>query len=297
MTSFTHKTAFVTGAASGIGLSITRALLNAGSNVMMSDIDSDALSKAADNLRAEINNAEGVFIDTIACDVGDMESVTQAANAAIKRFGKVHFLFNNAGVGLAGRPGNIAIKDWQWIVDINLMGIVHGIEAFIPHIVAHGEGGHVVNTASMAGHFTMAGMAPYHATKFAAVGYSETLAQELAPLNIGVSVLCPTWVKSNIHRAAFGRPSAVDRAANDAPKTATDTTAAKVFELTKGLVENGMEPDTLADLVLKSIAAKRLYIFNDPEARASIDMRRNAILADYDACLKDLGLEDLTITE
>ena len=115
MTSFTHKTAFVTGAASGIGLSITRALLNAGSNVMMSDIDSDALSKAADNLRAEINNAEGVFIDTIACDVGDMESVTQAANAAIKRFGKVHFLFNNAGVGLAGRPGNIAIKDLSLI--------------------------------------------------------------------------------------------------------------------------------------------------------------------------------------
>lgn len=293
MNNFKNKTAFVTGAASGIGLSISRALLKAGSNVMMSDINAEALTKAADALRAKTNNETDGTIDTIACDVGNMDSVSRAAEATITRFGKVHLLFNNAGVGLAGRPGNIAIKDWQWIVDINLMGLVHGVEAFVPHMASHGEGGYIVNTASMAGHFTMAGMAPYHATKFAAVGYSEALAQELAAVNIGVSVLCPTWVKSNIHKAAFGRPSAADKTANGtgAARPAPDSTAAKIFEMTKGLVENGMEPDTLADLVLKSITAKRMYIFNDPEARASVDIRRNAILADYDACLKDLGID------
>ena len=287
MDNFQNKTAFVTGAASGIGLSLTRALLQSDANVMMSDINDDALTKAAKDLRDET----GGNIDTVSCDVGNMDSVEAAAKATTERFGKVHLLFNNAGVGLAGRPGNIAIKDWQWIVDINLMGIVHGIEAFVPAMVAHGEGGHIVNTASMAGHFTMAGMAPYHATKFAAVGYSETLAQELAPVNIGVSVLCPTWVKSKIHMAAFGRPTASEKSSTgEAPKT--DGTAAKVFEMTKSLVENGMEPDVLADLVLKSITAKRLYIFNDPEARASIDIRRDMILKDYDACLKDLGLKE-----
>ena len=277
------KTAFVTGAASGIGLSLCRALANQGVKVMMSDINVEQLNSAAASLREETSGD----LDVVVCDVAKLESVKAAAETTRATFGAVHLLFNNAGVGLAGRPGHIDIKDWQWIVDINLMGIVHGVQAFVPDMVAHKQGGHIVNTASMAGHSVMAGMAPYHATKFAAVGYSETLRQELAPVGIGVSVLCPTWVKSNIHNTGAQSPTAMSP---NKIKKEPSKTAAKVYQTLKSLVENGMEPDQLADLVLKSINANRLYIFNDPEARAAIDDRRKAILDDYDACLKDLGL-------
>ena len=287
MENFENKTAYVTGAASGIGFAISEALVKKGANVMMADIDGTLLAEAADKLRNHAGRVE-----TQVCDVIKAEDVQAGFNATEAAFGNIHLLFNNAGVGLAGKPGQIAIEDWRWIVDINLMGIVHGVEAFVPHMRGHGEGGHIVNTASMAGHFTMPGMAPYHATKFAAVGYSEALAQELASQNIGVSVLCPTWVKSNIFntgkQAPTNRAKLEKESSPDAPTS--DATANQMYQLTKGLVENGMEASTLADLVLKSIQAKRLYIFNDREARASVDMRRDMILKDYDACLKDLGL-------
>lgn len=292
MENFENKTAYVTGAASGIGYAISEALVKAGANVMMADIDGERLSESSDTLR----NHKG-RVETHICDVIKAENVQAGFEATKAAFGNIHLLFNNAGVGLAGKPGQIAIEDWRWIVDINLMGIVHGVESFVPHMRAHGEGGHIVNTASMAGHFTMPGMAPYHATKFAAVGYSEALAQELASQNIGVSVLCPTWVKSNIyntgkqaptHRAKLEKAQSLETTATGAPTS--DTTANQMYQLTKGLVENGMDASTLAELVLKSIQANRLYIFNDREARASVDRRRDMILKDYDACLKDLGL-------
>lgn len=287
MDNFKDNVAFVTGAASGIGLSIARVLLNRGAKVMMSDISEDNLRQAADALQAET----GGEIGTIVCDVAKLDSMQAAAKATLEQFGAVDYLFNNAGVGLAGRPGNIPLKDWQWIVDINLMGIVHGVETFVPTMVAQIKSGrapgYIVNTASMAGHVTMGGMAPYHATKFAAVGYSEALSQELAPLGIGVSVLCPTWVKSNIHNTAEKRPTASDSSAAAKP----DAVAGQVYNTLKNLVENGMEPDDLAELVLKSMSAKRLYIFNDPEARKDIDRRHKAISDDYAACLTDLGIK------
>lgn len=276
MQDFNNKVAFVTGAASGIGLAICKALLNAGSNVMMADINSDGLQAAAKGLGFDDSR-----IATVVCDVKNSESVNAAAKATIDAFGKVHIVVNNAGVGLGGFPGSIPLEDWRWITDINFLGVVYGVEAFVPLIQTHGEGGYIVNTASMAGHIAAPGMAPYHATKFAVVGYSEALAQELEKLNIGVSVLCPTWVKSNIHNTAAKRPSA------DPKKPMPNS---KVYEAMKNLVESGISPDVLADLVLKSMQAKRLYIFNDPEAKAMVAMRSKAIMQDYDACLDDLGL-------
>lgn len=283
MKTFENKTAFITGAASGIGLALTKALTAQGANVMMADINAQNLQAAADEVRASNGKVE-----TVICDVIKPEDVAAGAAATQQAFGNVHMVFNNAGVGLAGKPGNIAIKDWQWITDINLMGVVYGVEAFVPMMAAHGEPSHIINTASMAGHMTMGGMAPYHATKFAVVGYSESLVQELAGTNIGVSVLCPTWVKSNIYNGGANRPTNRDK--NVDAGVAGDSTARGVYDLTKGLVENGMDTDIFADLVLKSILANRFYVFNDREARASIDMRRDKILADYDACLDDLGM-------
>jgi len=274
MENFQAKVAFITGAASGIGLAITRALLNAGANVMMADIDAEGLETARSSLDFGADR-----IQTVVCDVRKAESVQAAAQASIKAFEKVHLVFNNAGVGLGGQAGRVPLKDWQWITDINLLGVIYGVEAFVPHIKKHGEGGYIINTASMAGHIAMAGMSPYHATKFAVVGYSESLAQELVPQNIGVSVLCPTWVQSNIHNTAAKRPSVEG-------ETVEDTSP--LYLQLKNLVENGMTADDFAALVLKSIQAKRLYVFNDASARHDLVKQQARILKDFDACLTDL---------
>ena len=277
MHNFENKTAFVTGAASGIGLAICRALLNSGAKVMMADINAEGLDKAKQSLITA--GADSEKVQSVVCDVTRADSVQQAAQATIEAFAKVHLVFNNAGVGLGGQAGRIPLKDWQWITDINLLGVVYGVDAFISHIKSHGEGGHIINTASMAGHLAMAGMAPYHATKFAVVGYSESLAQELAPQNIGVSVLCPTWVKSNIHNTAGKRPSVEGQEIED---------TSPLYQQLKHLVENGMSSEDFATLVLKSIQAKRLYVFNDAEVRKDLVKQQARILKDFDACLADL---------
>ncbi len=276
MTDIANKTAFVTGAASGIGLGLCKALLAKGAKVMMADIDAEGLDIAHAALNAPDNTA------TVICDVADADSVKAAAKATIDSFGKVHLVFNNAGVSLAGRPGQIALEDWRWITDINLLGVVYGCETFIPLITSHGEGGHIINTASMAGHITSPGMTPYFATKFAVVGYSEALFHELKSANIGVSCLCPTWVKSNIHNTSDKSPSA--------NATRGEFKTSKAYLTVKALVENGMGADVYAELVMKAIEADRLHVFNDPEMRQAIVDRNAATLANYDANLKDLGL-------
>ncbi len=274
MNYFENKTAFVTGAASGIGLAITKALVSQGANVMMSDVNAEGLDLAA----KQIGNAEQVA--TVVCNVAEHESVLAASKATIKRVGKVHLLFNNAGVSLAGKNGAIAVEDWRWIIDINVMGVVNGIETFLPLSQSHDEGGHIINTASMAGHATAPFMAPYHASKFAVVGYSESLQQDLKDTNVGVSVLCPTWVKSNIYNAPDGAPSQAD--------TDQDFSDSQVYQMTKQLVDNGMSAEDFAALVLSAVEQKRFYVFNDREARAAIDVRRDHILSDYDACLAEI---------
>lgn len=275
MTDIKNKTAFVTGAASGIGYALAEGLLKRGAKVMLVDIDEAGLADAHEKLGSE-NTA------TFVCDVADPDAVKAAAAATIETFGKVHLIVNNAGVSLPGRPGRIAAEDWKWIIDINVLGVAYGCEAFIPHIMGHGEGGHIINTASTAGHLTGVGMAPYFASKFAVVGYSEALSQELAEAGIGVSCLCPTWVKSNIHNTPDKAPVAGQY--RDKFK------AGKAYETIKGYIENGMDADVYAELCLKAVEANRLHVFNDPEARPGVEARAKALLTDYDANLADLGL-------
>ena len=276
MTDIASKTAFVTGAASGIGLALTKALLARGAKVMMADMNAKGLKSAQASLGSPDNTA------TIVCDVSDAASVQAAAKATTETFGKVHLLFNNAGVSLAGLPGQINLADWRWITDINLMGVVYGVETFLPLISSHGEGGHIINTASMAGHVTTIGMGPYFATKFAVVGYSEALHAELSRIGIGVSCLCPTWVKTNIHNTSEKSPGAGEN--KEAFKSS------KAYQTVKSLIENGMAPDTYAELTMKSIQANRLHVFNDPNALNDMRARYASNLADYEACLSDLGL-------
>ncbi|WP_244486197.1 SDR family NAD(P)-dependent oxidoreductase [Bradyrhizobium viridifuturi] len=202
------KAAFVTGAASGIGLAMATAFAREGMKVMLADIETHALDKAVDTLRAGGGDVRGVV-----CDVADPGSVDGAAQASFLAFGKVHVVCNNAGVAGGGGIDRISVDDWRWVIDVNLMGVVHGIRSFLPHIRAHGEGGHIVNTASMAGMNAGLGVSPYSASKFAVVSLSEGLSAQLKPLGIGVSVLCPSYVRTRIARAgATARSNTARRA-------------------------------------------------------------------------------------
>ncbi|MGB2073629.1 MAG: SDR family NAD(P)-dependent oxidoreductase [Henriciella sp.] len=266
MTEFKNKTAFITGGASGIGLEIARSLALRGTNIMLADINESELASAQSDLAKT-----GRQIETVVCDVADEAAVRAAAAATEAAFGNVHFLVNNAGVAIGGQAGSVNLDDWRWIVDINLMGVAYGVEIFTPLIKASG-GGHIVNVASMAGHWASPGMSPYNATKFAVVGYSEGIRHELAPHNIGVSILCPAWVKTDIHRSAFGRPSG--GADESDPQ----------FETMSKVIDSGLDPKLVAEWTADSIAANRLYIFTHPEMRVAIDGRRDLIQADYEAC-------------
>jgi len=173
MREFVGKAAFVTGGASGIGLALGRAFAEAGCKVMLADIEKTVLDAALASL-----SGSGREIRGIVCDVADTASVEAAAEAAFSAFGKVHILCNNAGVGALGGIDHIALDDWRWVLDVNLIGVVNGVRAFLPHMRAHGEGGHIVNTASMAGMFNLhQGFAPYPATKYAVVGHGGEAAR------------------------------------------------------------------------------------------------------------------------
>lgn len=269
----THdRTAFVTGAASGIGLGLATALGQRGAKVMLADIDSDKLALAVSALAEH-----GIDADWVACDVSKPDEVKAAADATVDRFGNVHILANNAGVSLGGATGEIAIEDWRWIVNVNLMGVVYGVEEFVPRMTAHGEGAHIINTASMAGHWATPLLGPYNATKYAVVGYSETLRDELAG-SVGVSVLCPAWVRTGIATAHDRRPSAsgMTNGASDA-----------VSSMIGGLVDSGLDPADVGEWIVDSIEADRFYIFTHPDMRWIIDARRDRIQADYEACVAD----------
>lgn len=277
MKSLSGKGAFVTGAASGIGAAIARELAQRGVSVMLADIDEEKLSETVESLRSKGLDAHGVV-----CDVADLASVQSAARQTTEAIGKVHILVNNAGVAVGGGTGSIPIEDWKWVVDINLMGVVHGIETFVPLIRTHGEGGHIVNTASVAGHIALPGTAPYSASKFAVVGYSEGLRHELASENIGVSMLCPGWVNTKIHESNRKRPSKVDRPSGGASKKITDQMAEFA-----SLIESGMDPAVVAQLVAEGIVDNRRHIFTHSSMRAGVDERLRAITADYDECDSD----------
>lgn len=271
------KTAFVTGGAGGIGFAIAQSLCARGAKVMLADIDAGAL-KAAE---AKLIDAGGE-VGSIVCDVASEAAVRAAADATIKQFGKVHIVVNNAGVGNGGRAGETSLDDWRWIVDINLMGVVYGVEIFTPLIKSHGEGGYIINTASMAGHVASPVMAPYHATKFAVVGYSEALKEDLARDNIGVSVLCPAWVRTQIYKSSLNSPTMREVELN--------ADEAGSFSAMKEVVEGGIEPALVGDWTVDCIEAGRFYIFTHPSMEAYIDARHDQIRSDYAACASDARL-------
>ena len=276
MKTIQNKVVFITGGGHGIGLSLGKVFAGHGAKVVLADIDEERLNTAK-ALLAE----SGFDVETIVCDVARAESVKSAAEFTVERFGKVHIVINNAGVSLAGKPGSIPLEDWRWIVDINLMGVVYGVEVFVPLIKSHGEGGYIINTASMAGHIAGPSMSPYHATKYAVVGYSESIRQDLQAENIGVSVLCPAWVRTDIHNAGINKPSLARQSASD--KQAFDPGVSGFA----AVIESGIAPDALAQWVYECMLAERFYIFSHPSMTQHIETRAGNIAADYSAIEED----------
>ena len=265
------KIAFITGGASGLGLSMARAFGREGMKVMLADIDEPALAKA----KADLEGRQ-IPVSTVVCDVTDRGSVKSAALKTIADFGKVHVVCNNAGVAAGGPWDMVRERDWDWIIDVNLKGVVYGMEAFAPLIRSHGEGGHFVNTASMAGMISPPGMEPYCATKFAVVAMSEGWAAQFAPLNIGVSVLCPGFVRTLIHESWRNKQTKYGGAAE------TDAGVGATREQAAANVLGGIDPDIVGERVVEGIKGNEVHIFTHREMRAFVEMRFQTILEGFD---------------
>ncbi|NBT28218.1 MAG: SDR family NAD(P)-dependent oxidoreductase [Gammaproteobacteria bacterium] len=274
MKSLENKTVFITGAASGIGLALAKVCGSAGMSVMLSDIDDVALHAATECLRAA-----GIDCDSVVCDVAQPAAMRHAAEVTIQRFGKVHFLINNAGILVIGGASDNSLDTWRRVMDVNVMGVVHGVDAFLPLIRSHGEGGHILNTASVGGHVAYSAVLAYSTSKHAVVGLTEALAEELRNENIGVSALCPGFTRTQI-------VSAMTSCSN----FASDENQTLEFE---NAVENGMSPDVVARYAIEQVQQGALYIFTHPRTRDEVSRRSKLIEAAYEkAECSDLLRED-----
>jgi NAD(P)-dependent dehydrogenase (short-subunit alcohol dehydrogenase family) len=256
------KTAVVTGAASGIGLALSRRLGSDGMRVMMADIEAPVLADAAGKLAAE-----GIEVAHAVTDVSDAAAVDALARATLDRFGAVHVVCNNAGVSRGGPAWQIPLPIWNWTVGVNLFGVVHGVRSFLPHLIAQGEG-HVVNTASAGGLIAGPWMSPYHATKHAVVAMSESLYHELAAMDspVGVSVLCPGTVQTRIHEAYRNWPAKY----GPRPTVQDPPIIAEWRRAVRTGVESGADPTVIATAVRDAIVGSRFWILTHPEFTGAV---------------------------
>ena len=267
------KTAFVTGAASGIGLGIAAALAQAGVKVMLCDIEEAALAKAVEGLKR--TNAD---VDGVKADVSLKSELKAAADATVARYGKVHILVNNAGVGGGGPYGAWTDAAWDWTLGVNLMAVIWGIEIFGPLIEQQGEGGHIVSTASIAGLISPSSQ-PYNVSKYGVVALSEGLRAELAPRGIGVSALCPGFIRTQIMNSLRNLPERFPRPSDErlAAMRSSD-----MFKFIQERVSHGIDPAYVGELVREGIENDWPYIFTDLEFEPFVETRFAAIKQGFD---------------
>lgn len=236
----------MTGAASGIGRALSEGLAAEGASIMAADLDQAGLEDLVRGIRARGGKAEA-----LRTDVSERAQVQALADRAFHAFGRVHILCNNAGVALWGGLEKATYKDWQWALGVNLWGVIHGLDAFLPRMIEQKAGGHVLNTASMAGLIASQGLGVYNTTKYAVVGLSETLAKDLRPYGIGVSVLCPMGVATRIRASERNRPAALrnDEAADEPVD----------------LIGRTLDPGSVAAMAIAAIRADQLYVITHEE--------------------------------
>jgi NAD(P)-dependent dehydrogenase (short-subunit alcohol dehydrogenase family) len=259
------KVAFITGGGSGVGLGMAQAFVAAGMRVAIADIREDHLEAATAEL------GEGTH--AIRLDVTDREAFLLAADEAERVLGNVHVLCLNAGINLFSDISEATYQDWDWVLGVNLGGVVNGVVTFVPRMRAHGEGGHVVTTASMAAFIAGPGAGIYTTAKFAVHGLSDALRWSLLPHGIGVSMVCPGLVKSKIYESDRIRP----------PELSTDVTPAdaEFMRILPGLHEAGMEPEEIGEKVLRAIRRNDFYVFTHPDHREELRGIFDEVLAAF----------------
>jgi NAD(P)-dependent dehydrogenase (short-subunit alcohol dehydrogenase family) len=264
------KVAFITGGASGIGLGLAKVLVNAGMKVAIADLRQDHLDAAAAWFAGQ---GQGGDVRLVKLDVTDREGFGRAAEETLKAFGRVHLLVNNAGMGIGGPIKLARFDDWDWGIAVMITGVINGITTFLPHMLAHGEGGHIVNTSSMAAIVPMRGAVIYTTAKGAMVGLSESLRGELAADNIGVSAFCPGPVQTNIRESAKTRPEKYRK-----------NSGLTEFESSLEQRPNNplwMDPMECGERILRGIRRNDLFIFTHREFREGAKERCDAILSSF----------------
>lgn len=270
MDNISGKVAVITGGASGIGLATAKALAAKGAKLVIADIEATALNKAVAELSSGGAKAEGVV-----CDVADLESVRSLAEQAFSKMGAVHILFNNAGVAINGHIVNMKHSDWEWILKVDLWGPIHGVEAFLPRMIEQKQGGQILFTSSIAGLVPTEGLGVYAVAKYGVVALAETLRREVRQHDIGVSVLCPLRVETNIGTSERNR-SADFGGASASPRQQPEASSNIV------MAGEVMKPEEVASVVVDAILANRLYILPHDDSRDLIRRRFQRIDATFD---------------
>lgn len=271
MQDFEGKVAVVTGAASGIGRAMATAFAAEGMRLVLADVEVGPLEATAEELRAS-----GADVFAVTADVAQPADVDRIGTAAMDVFGGLHVACNNAGVSGGGLSWEIDLETWRWILDVDLWGVIHGVRTFTPLIIASG-GGHIVNTASMAGLTSNPGMGPYNVAKHGVVTLSETMYVELQMTHpeVGVSVLCPGWVRTRIHESERNRPDEPFGAA----VAETDEGLAAMRDMVANWIAEGLQPAHVASLVVEAIREERFYVLTHPEWQGMVRDRVDRMLS------------------
>jgi NAD(P)-dependent dehydrogenase (short-subunit alcohol dehydrogenase family) len=276
ITDFKNKTGVFTGAGSGFGLECARIGARLGMNLVLADVQQDALDNAAQEMRSA-----GIPVLAVQLDVSKANEVEALGSAVLERFGAPHFVFNNAGVGAGGLIWETSVKEWEWVLGVNLMGVAHGVRVFTPMMLEAARRdpayrGHIVNTASMAGLLNPPNMGVYNVSKHAVVSLSETLYQDLALVTdqIGASVLCPFFVPTGISQSQRNRPAALQEA--DAKPTKSQLIGEAMSK--KAVGSGKVSAADVAQLVFDAVAANRFYIYSHPKAIKSVQNRLEDVM-------------------
>jgi len=272
MKGFKGKAAVITGAASGIGRALAERCAREGMRVVLADVEAPALAQA----EAELRGA-GADVLAVRTDVSKAADVESLARQTLDAYGAVHLLCNNAGVGAGTTAWESTLKDWQWVLGVNLWGVLHGLRAFVPIMLAQEAEGHIVNTASVAGLVSYAPDAPYHTTKHAIVALSEKLYYDLAYRgpHVGVSVLCPGLVDTRIMDGARNRPPEL---VDDRSGIEVTPEMAAAWEAQRRAIAAGMSPGEVADRVFQAIEERRFYILTHSDYQPLIEARMAAVV-------------------
>jgi NAD(P)-dependent dehydrogenase (short-subunit alcohol dehydrogenase family) len=265
------KVAVVTGAASGIGRAMADRFAREGMKIVLADVEEKPLLAAREALAGR-----GVEVIAVITDVSKAAAVDALASRTFEAYGGAHIVCNNAGIGAGGLTWELSQNDWEWVLGVNLWGVIHGIRAFVPRMLAQGEG-HVVNTASIAGLLSAPGMGPYCASKHGVVAISECLHHDLtlaAGGKVKVSVVCPAWVKTNIADSERNRPSAFPKRPGGGQSPAEQMMDGMVRQAIAG----GIPPEEVAEQVLQAVLAERFWVLTHPKTKRAVEKRMQGIV-------------------